>query len=461
MNNDNKKSVPKQYHKNFTDDVDGYLMVYNPLSDKGMSVLNKEATQLYRLIDGKRNIEEICSLLIKDDPNCTFKAIQTLLYSMERAEIIYFDKQIISSFRLSKQPPRLVVWLHITNQCNLRCTYCYVNKTNEKMNPDTAKKTIDVIISSAKKHNIQTIVIKFAGGEPVLELAHVISLIHYAKNLAQKNAISIHFVVISNGVLLTEKVCRIIKENTIRLGISFDGLSNFHDRTRVFANGLGSFAYVEKGIEIVQKYEIPFNVIITISSQNVENIPEFTEYLLKKKVPFVYSFVREKNCPDKDLENSNTLLITQLIKSYQKITENIPTKKLINGLLDRVNFERPHLNTCGVGNNYLVVRHDGKILSCQMEQDRVIGSIDDEDIIETMKKGNFIQPVGLTVEGKIPCKSCKWKYVCCGGCPLLTYQQKGMYSSNTPYCDVYKKLIPHVLKLEARRLIKYKLHDTY
>ena len=112
----------------------------------------------------------------------------------------------------------------------------------------------------------------------MLELAHVISLINYAKDLAQKNAINIHFVMISNGILLTEKVCRKIKENNIYLGISLDGLSQYHDKTRVFANGLGSFAYVEKGFENVQKYEIPFNVIITISSHNVENIPEFTEF---------------------------------------------------------------------------------------------------------------------------------------------------------------------------------------
>ena len=144
-----KNSIPKQYLKNYTDEVDGYLMVYNPLSDKGMSVLNKEATILYQLIDGKKSIEEIYSIIQKNDTECTFIAIQTLLDSMERAEIIYIDKQVIPSFQSNKQPSRLVVWFHITNQCNLRCTYCYVNKTKEKMSTVIAHKTIDKIIFSA------------------------------------------------------------------------------------------------------------------------------------------------------------------------------------------------------------------------------------------------------------------------------------------------------------------------
>src|SRR3954453_14213958 len=27
----------------------------------------------------------------------------------------------------------LVAWLHVTNECNLRCTYCYLNKNDEAM----------------------------------------------------------------------------------------------------------------------------------------------------------------------------------------------------------------------------------------------------------------------------------------------------------------------------------------
>lgn len=125
----------------------------------------------------------------------------------------------------------------------------------------------------------------------------------------------------------------------------------------------------------------------------------------------------------------------------------------MNGLLDRVTFSRPHRFTCGMGKSYVVVRTDGKIVSCQMTLEKPIGSIDDPDVITSMQNGSFVQPQSLTVDGKTPCKTCQWRYICCGGCPLLT---------NSPYCNVYKALIPEVLRVEAKRLIRYgyKQDDT-
>lgn len=90
-----------------------------------------------------------------------------------------------------------------------------------------------------------------------------------------------------------------------------------------------------------------------------------------------------------------------------------------------------------------------------MTQDKIIGSINDKDLIETMLKGNFIEPKGLTVENKKPCQNCQWRYVCCEGCPLLTFNQKGRYDTSSLYCFVYKTLILEILKIEAMRLIKY------
>ena len=108
-----------------------------------------------------------------------------------------------------------------------------------------------------------------------------------------------------------------------------------------------------------------------------------------------------------------------------------------------------------MGQAYLVINHNGQLASCQMTLEKPIGSIEDKDLITTMRKGNFIRPKRLTVEGKILCKNCQWKYICCGGCPLLTFEQKGRYNVSSPYCLVYKTLIPEVLRIEAKRLIKY------
>lgn len=456
----NTQSIPHVYGDIYTDKVGNFSLVYNPISEKGLTVLNKEAFFLFCLVDGKKTLGNILKLAKKEDNTAVFNDIKNVFENFVSSEIVYFDKPKSKDFLLISKPTHLGVWFHITNQCNLRCTYCYIYKTPNKMSRKTAQLAINKIFSSAKKQGYKKITFKFAGGEPLLELRQLLHVINQARLLGKKNNIDLDFVVITNGVLLTKKVCQTLKDNNIRVAISLDGLDEYHDRTRIFTNGYGTFKYVEKGIENVLKFKIPFNVSITITSKNIENIPELTAYLLKKNIPFAFNFYRENPFVKERLEGNDKKLVEYLKKAYELIYKNPPKYSLINGLLDRITFRRPHLYTCGMGYNYLVVRHDGKLISCQMTQDKVIGSIEDKDLIETMLRGNFIRPKGLTVEGKITCKSCQWRYICCGGCPLLTHDQKRRYDVSSPYCLVYKSLIPEVFKIEAMRLIKYGYSTT-
>jgi uncharacterized protein len=440
--------------------VEDFLLVYNPLSEKGLSVLNKEAAFLFSLIDGKKTINDIFYLALEKDAHVEIADIIKVFDDFVSSETVYFNTPKNKTKLFSKKPKHLGVWLHITNQCNLRCTYCYVWKTNNKMSEAIAQKSIKKIIEGAKEHGFKKITVKFSGGECLLELSKVLDLVHLGRKLAKQAKIEIDFAVLTNGVLLTEEVSKKLKEENIRAAVSLDGLEKYHDAQRIFANGLGSFKFVEKGIENLLKAKVPFNVSVTITSKNVENIPELTKYLLGKNIPFVFNFYRENPFVKEKLEGDDKKLVEFLKKAYRIIYENPPRYSLINGLLDRVSFKRPHLYNCGMGNNYIVVRQDGKIVPCQMTLEKPIGSIDDKDLIETMKIGNFVKPKNLTVEGKNPCNTCQWKYICCGGCPLLTYEQKGRYTVNSPYCAVYKALIPEVLQIEAKRLIKYGFEET-
>ena len=450
-----KYSIPRLYENTYSDSVEDFLLVYNPISEKGISVLNKEATFLFKQIDNKKTISNIFSDAKRIDPDIELSDIVKVFKDFLSSEIIYFDSPKSKTKLFAKRPKRLGVWLHITNQCNLRCTYCYVWKSQNKMSEETAKKSIKKIITDAQKHGFRKITIKFSGGECLLEFPLVLDLVNLGRKFAKQAKIEIDFVVLTNGVLLTEEVAKKLKEANIRAAVYLDGLEKYNDLQRIFPSGLGSFKYVEKGINNLQKAKVPFNVSITITSKNIENIPDLTKYLLERHIPFAFNFYRENPFVKEELEGDDKKLVEYLKKAYKIIYENPPRYSLINGLLDRVTFKRPHLYTCGMGNSYIVVRHDGKIVSCQMTLEKPIGTIEDKDLIKTMNDGNFIRPKNLTVEGKSPCNACQWKYICCGGCPLLTFEQKGKYSVNSPYCSVYKALIPEALKIEAKRLIKY------
>ncbi len=448
-------SVPCFYPETYTDKVEGFLLVYAPLSEKGLVVLNKDAAFLYSLIDGKKTLEDIWQSAQKQVPKIKFSVIKQTFKDLYASEIIYFGKPKTLLELSAKKPKIISVWLHIINQCNLRCTYCYVRKTVEKMSPAVGKKAIDQVYLSAKKHGIEKVALKFSGGEALLELPMILTLVKQAKSLSKKYGIKTDFVVLTNGILINEKVAIILKENNLRAAVSLDGLKKFHDRTRIFPSGIGSFDLVIKGINNLIKAKVPFNVSVTISSKNIDGIPELTKYLLDRKIHFAFNFYRENPYVTEELEGNDKKLVKKLKKAYQYLYDNPPEYPVMDSLLDRVNFSKPHFHPCGMGYGYLVINHQGKLSSCQMTLEKPIGSIDDPDLMETMIKGNFVRPIGLTVLGKTPCKNCQWKYLCGGGCPLLTYQQKGRYDTSSPYCSVYKALIPEVLRIEAKRLIKY------
>lgn len=81
------------------------------------------------------------------------------------------------------------VTFQVTEQCNLRCTYCYqIDKHNTYMPIEVGKQGIDMLLTSTPENNtyINTenspgIIIEFIGGEPLLAIDTIIELIEYFK----------------------------------------------------------------------------------------------------------------------------------------------------------------------------------------------------------------------------------------------------------------------------------------
>jgi uncharacterized protein len=452
-----KNSIPLRYPETYVDQVDEYVLVYIPISKRGITVLNKEAAYVYSFINGKRSFDEIYLRIKEQNLYVRWRDIENICTNFIQAGIIYFATSGFLKNVLSIQPKKLGVWLHITNQCNLRCTYCYVAKTMETMSRDTGKKVMAVLVRDAKKHGFSTITIKLSGGEALMRFDFILWFVRRMRKLSNEAHIATNFVILTNGVLINDAIARVVKQEHIRVSVSLDGLGAFNDN-RVFPDKTSSFPYVERGIEILRKYHISFNVSVTITAKNVINIPDLTAWLLQKKIPFAYNFYRENPFVHEQLEGDDELLVTYLRQSYKIIRKKLPPYQIMDSLLDRVSLKKPHRHTCGMGQSYLVIGHAGTLHSCQMTLGKPIGSVDDPDLIVSMRKGNFIACSSVRergVEGKHPCNTCQWRYICGGGCPLLTYKQKNRYDTNSPYCQVYKELIPEVLRLEALRLIQH------
>jgi uncharacterized protein len=420
-----------------------HYLAFNPLGTKGVVVFNQA---VYELLEKFKLPQPLSASLTAEE----IEIINQLLV----LELLVTENVIFQA--KSKSPEVLTVWLHVTNACNLRCSYCYINKTADPMQVDTGKQSINAIFRSALAGNFRKIKIKYAGGEATLNFGLVIALHDYATDLAKENNLVLEGVVLSNGVAINARMITELKTRNLSLMVSLDGIGEFHDKQRPFVNGRGSFAYIEQTLDRLASYDLKPCISITISNQNLAGLPFLIEYLLLRELPFKLNLYRENDCVGEyeDLRYQQLELITALQNTFQKIAEYLPPYSLLEALLDLGRLDKPHAKPCGVGDSYMVINQNGGVTKCHMEMDKPLTNILHKNPLKVLIEDTqgIQNPVVTSKEG---CKDCTWRFWCAGGCPALTYRVTKRFDVQSPNCNVYKAIFPEVLKLEALRLLKY------
>lgn len=178
------------------------------------------------------------------------------------------------------------ITFQVTEDCNLRCTYCYQHaKTPTKMSFETGKKFIDLILASdersekyIKSKECEGVIIDFIGGEPFLEIELISELSDYfiqrTIELDHPWANRFRFSICSNGVLYFEpKVQEYIRRhsNHLSLSITIDGNKEQHDACRIDLNGNGSY---DRAMAAAEHYAKTYGgrpgTKVTISPYNID-----------------------------------------------------------------------------------------------------------------------------------------------------------------------------------------------
>ncbi len=427
----------------------GHTICYNNQSTVG--VLNKSAFMVASLFD-----QPFC---IADVPFRWREIWGDVLLDKTLMKLIKFDLIVPEGYKVPDLAGNfhiLTAWLHITDECNLRCSYCYLPHKALNVSFELGKMSVDAVFRSAMVQGYSHVHLKYAGGEPLLRFPFVVELHQYAKSQADKHGLLLSGSILSNGTCLTPKILDAMNELDLRLMISLDGLGKYHDCQRVDTNGRGSSADVTRAIELALDYGITPYISTIVSGQNVEGLPELIDWILKHDLSFRLGFYRENDfsTSHSELKFEEEQIISGMLAAYKVIEANLPKRNLLSSLADHANLFSPHLRTCSVGQNYLVFNPLGQISKCQMETHKPITNVHTHDplaLIQMDKKGTQ----NISVEDKEGCKSCEWKYWCSGGCPIVTFRAKKRYNVKSPNCEIYKALYPEIVRLEGLRLLKY------
>ncbi len=144
--------------------------------------------------------------------------------------------------------------------CNLRCTYCYEYSTGDDtwrgkpafLGGGVARQLGERIAEYLDGKADQAINVVAHGGEPLLMGAALLdSTFEEISDAA--GAGRVKFGLQTNGVLLTEEVCDVIRRWEVKVGVSLDG-SPEHNERRVDHSGRASHSEAIAGIELLRQY---------------------------------------------------------------------------------------------------------------------------------------------------------------------------------------------------------------
>ncbi|MGQ9926327.1 MAG: radical SAM protein [Chloroflexaceae bacterium] len=350
------------------------------------------------------------------------------------------------------QAETLLVWLHITNACNLRCTYCYLHKSSVSMSSEVGRAAIDASFRSALAAGYRRVEFKYAGGEAPLQLGRVAELHRYAVAQGAEHGLQVHGRILSNGTTLTPRCLALLAELGLGLMVSLDGPGADHDAQRPTLRGGASAAAALDGLRHALACGLKPTVSITITPRSVTGLPALLAELLDLGVTFTLNFARPTVVGIPTGVADEERIIEGLRAAYAVIAGRPLRHSLLGALLDRTHLGVSHRHTCGVGEHYLVFDHHGNVARCQMLIDKPLTSVAADDPL-ALVRADRTGVQNLAVEAKEGCRTCEWRYWCAGGCAVTTYRATGRYDVRSPNCRIYQALYPEVLRLEGLRLL--------
>ena len=253
--------------------------------------------------------------------------------------------------------------LYLTENCNLKCKYCYQeNKTINEMSFETIKSIIDYEIKQNNKNSL----INFYGGEPLLKKDLIYKTIDYIKSKNMKT--KFNFGLTTNGTLLDDYFLKYMRKNNFtHIGYSIDGDETVQNRNRIMVDGTGTFDIVEENAKKTLKALKNVVAMVAVTKNTLQNLSNSVDYLIDLGFKIInLQFDYTANWTDEDIET--------IENEYRKVSEvyykNIIKKKQVSILIFdkkiRTYIDNSYVcnKECKFGLENLYVATDGILYPC-------------------------------------------------------------------------------------------------
>jgi uncharacterized protein len=355
------------------------------------------------------------------------------------------------------------VYFNPTERCNLNCSYCYIpedmRQSGVQMSPDELVRALAVL----KEYFGKTLPegrlpqIVFHGSEPMLARDAVFAGI-------EQFAGDFSFGVQTNGTLLDDAAIEFLTSRGIGIGLSLDGHeAGIADRTRKNWADQGYFDKVVSVLEKLKGYP-NYNVICTVTTQNMEHLSEIVDFMHNLEVPIgmlnpvrcTRAGAREIKPKDEELSQFYLKALDRTHELFQETGRKLVIANFANVLVGIVAPAARRLmcdiSPCGGGRCFFAVGAKGDLFPCSEfvgVPEFNGGNLFRDDISKSLETNAFKAVTGRKVEDIDPCRRCAVRHFCGSPCPAEAHEMNGGMDKPGAFCELYEDQARYALRVIA------------
>ena len=358
-------------------------------------------------------------------------------------------------------PPIQLLIKPSSGSCNLRCKYCFYH--DEMNHRETGNygfmsfDTLEILVKKTLDYAEGSCGFAFQGGEPTLAgLDFYKELIQLQKKYNVKQ-IPISNSIQTNGYRLDEEWAKFFAEHHFLVGISLDGTKYTHNTYRVNPMGEGSFDDIMKTIELLDRYQVEYNILTVVNRRTAEKISKIYSFYEKNQWKYIQFIACLDPIGEKGGEREYSLnpelygeFLIQLFDLWyldlQKGKQPF-IRQFENYISILMGYEPEACDQRGCCSIQYVVEADGSVYPCDFYvlDEYQIGNFHSDSIDEMRQKGEEIRFVEKSLENKEECKKCVYGPICRGGCRRnREIDENGQLGKNY-FCPAYKKFFEATL----------------
>ena len=350
--------------------------------------------------------------------------------------------------------------------CNLDCKYCYF-LAKEKLYPNSDFRMSENLLEEytrqyMRAQQVPEVTFAWQGGEPTLM---GLDFYQQAVGYQQKHkptGMRVYNALQTNAVTLDDAWCAFFKANDFLIGVSVDGPQALHDAYRVDKGGAPTFERVMRGIALLRKHGVEFNILTTVHAAN-ENHPLEVYYFLRDelKVNFMQFIPIVERANDTGYQEGDSVtersitaagygaFLNAIFDAWVRHDVGRVFVQIFDVALAAWSGNHPGLcifeETCG---SALALEHNGDLYSCDhyVEPAHKLGNIIDIPISELVISEKQFQ-FGQFKRDSLPqyCVECPVRFVCNGGCPKNRFISTPDGEAGLNYlCEGYKAFFTHI-----------------